>query len=354
MAKIAVIGKGTIGSHLIERLPQYGHGVEIVMTRKGIYHDGCKEFDAFQESMSPSEMIREVIRYGKAAGVRHAMLAIPSGGELMADGRIEAGYLLELVTHSYKCITAGKSALANAFDSVTPIIKHVGYDAAWGGGAMFPTYSGYMINANPTHSFVVTMVTNGTLHYAQDLVQDGRTHESICSSALRAGFAEPPEGGKKLDALTMYRGEMDDIRRKIAIACNTRLRNRVGQTINQWDIEISDFMERDRRKVMSGNACYRYLVRLCSDPDDLEFFNDIDVEGGRINQRIGNVSIAAGFVNVMYGSALWKWIPAGVGNAIDIVQNGERVYAGGDGAGDVATVGSMMSNLHTFLVAEAA
>jgi hypothetical protein len=338
----SVIGHGTIGRHIVEKAPEYEHEVVFVVTRKGVATNEGEIVAPFSPSATSLHNAQIVNRLCLDRKVTHALIAIPSGG----DGSVEAAYITTLVRHDIKIVTAGKSALANQFAAVGQYLRMIGYDATVGGGTMVPSFLREHLYVNEKHPFVFTGVLNGTLNYAQTRVRDGASPEQICNEAVRLGFAEPPHFGTRLTPHDMYCGEFEDISRKIAIIFNTQLFPMTKRVVSQTDFSVSVFDTWDLKRVVAGNSTYRYLVRICSRDEDLDFFAEIDL-GGAIRERIGGVSVAAGFVRLE--GALLKWVPDHVGNACQLMQNGDTDIKVGQGAGPVATVGAMFSNLRRFI-----
>lgn len=343
MAKIAVIGYGNIGKFVAARAPAYGHEVALVVSRRSI-ENGQGEILVGPDSFSSfTNHLTEMIRHCVNAKITHAMIAIPSGG----DGMIELGYALTLIEAGIKVVTAGKSALANQFLQLQEYLRRIKYDAACGGGTMILPYLKNHLYVNASHPFVVTMVINGTLNFAQSRVRDGISAEQIVQEALKLGFAEPAADGKKLTPLDMYDGEFGDIQRKMSIVCNTLMLPLIDNPVTQNVFRVARFTESQRARVMAGNSNLRYLVRFCTRRQDLEFFADVEDHGGHVIESVGELFVASGFVELK--GALLKWVPDHVGNACHVVQNGETVHCVGQGAGPVPTVGTMYSNLHSFL-----
>lgn len=342
MAKIAVIGHGNIGRHIVRIAAKYGHEVVCVVTRSGIQdaqEDAVQSFQAFRGEDTIAEC---VAGYAKSQDVRAALLAIPSGG----DGAIESAYIRALIRRGVKVVTAGKSALANRFDEIAPHLDELGFDATLGGGTMIPSFLRQYLFVDRDCPFVLTMVVNGTLNYAQTRVREGVGADQIVDEALRLGFAEPPSNGESLDALKLYKGELPDVARKLAICCNTCIRELTDRTVTQEDFKPTEFTEDDLAHVMSTSSTYVYLVRLCLRERDLEFFREVKL-GGSIWAKIGAVYVAGGFVR--REGSLSSWLPNHAGNAAHLVQGGDMNFTKGQGAGPVPTVGAMMINLRDLL-----
>jgi homoserine dehydrogenase len=303
MGKVAIIGKGTIGKRAIAVAPVYGHEVALIVGRKGIMRPDGTQLLPFGPAIAS-----DLASICRSNGIRRVMIAIPSGG----TGEVEADYINAAAAVDCRIVTAGKSALANQFDLIESNMSKVAFDAACGAGAMIPSFLDEILFVHPAHPFVLTAVMNGTLNYAQSRVPDAVGREQIVDECESQGFCEPAEPGKVLTCHAMYNAEFDDLSRKIAILGNTRLRKLFGRTVTQDDFEPSEFTEDDLLRVTAGNSMYRYLVRICVNPKDLEYFADIEV-GGRICARIGDVSVVAGFVQLT--GALLKWVPNHVGNA---------------------------------------
>lgn len=335
MAQVAMIGKGNIGAHAIARASSYGYQVTLVVGRQGIMKP-----DGTLLVRHSGDIAAELAEMCSNRDIVRAMLAIPSGG----SGHVEQVYIERLAQVGCKIVTAGKSALANQFDSIEPYLPMLGYDATVGGGTMIPSFLRDHLYVHPSHPFILTGVMNGTLNYAQTRVVQGTGHEQIVDESLHLGFAEPAENGESLTLLRMYQGEFPDISRKLAILSNTRLRALIGRTVTQEDFRRTPFTEDDLARVAAGNSTYRYLVRVCTRQRDLEYFSDIEI-GGSIKVCIGELWFAAGFVKLE--GALQRWVPDHVGNAVNLVQNGDVDIKIGQGAGPVPTVGAMLSNLRS-------
>lgn len=337
MHQVAIIGKGTIGGRAIQVAPKYGYEVALVAGQQGVMTPSGTVLSPFGLNTAS-----HLARLCKDMGIKRVMIAIPSGG----TGELEASYIIATARIGCKIVTAGKSALANQFDLIESSMPNLAFDATVGGGTMIPSFLDEVLFVHPEHPFVFTAVMNGTLNYAQSRVLENIGREQIVDECLRQGFAEPPQLlGQTLTCRAMYNAEFDDLSRKIAILGNTRLRALFGRTVTQKDFKHSVFTEDDLLRVTAGNSVYRYLVRICLRPEDVEYFDDITI-GGKIEARIGNVSVAAGFVQLT--GALLDWVPNHVGNAVHLIQNGDSDLRIGQGAGPVPTVGTMFSNLRRF------
>lgn len=334
MAQVAMIGRGTIGGRAIAVAPNYGYEVALVVGQDGVRTASGRMLSRYNVAAELAEMC-------KRRRITRALLAIPSGG----TGALEAGFITALAGAGCKIVTAGKSALANQFDLIKPHMSTMGFDATVGGGTMIPTFLRDHLYVNGASPFVFTGAINGTLNYGQTRVTQDAGAEQIVDESLRLGFAEPAENGELLTMLKMYQGEFPDISRKLAILGNTRLRKIIGRTVTQEDFKRTVFTEDDLARVAAGNSTYRYLVRVCTNQRDLEFFSDIDI-GGSIKVCIGGVWFAAGFVKLE--GALQKWVPDHVGNAAHLKQGGDIDIKKGQGAGPVPTVGAMYANLRSF------
>lgn len=336
MAKVAIIGKGNIGKRAIRVASMYGYEVALVASQQGITRPDGGVIAPFG-----LDIAWELASLCKSGNIRRIMIAIPSGG----TGEVEANYINAVAEVGCKIATAGKSALANKFDLIAPNLPNIAFDATVGGGTMIPAFLDEVLFVHPGYPFVMTAVMNGTLNYGQSRVVENASREQIVDECTSQGFAEPAPPGEVLTCYAMYMGEFGDLSRKIAILGNTRLRTLFGRTVTQKDFEASEFSEDDFLRVTAGNSTYRYLVRICLRPKDLEYFDDIKI-GGKISARIGEVSVAAGFVQLT--GALLEWVPNHVGNAVHLFQNGDSDLRVGQGAGPVPTVGTMFSNLRRF------
>lgn len=336
MAKVAIIGKGTIGGRAILIAARYGYEVALVVGRQGIMTPDGTAIAPFGPNIAS-----DLARLCKEMNIRRVMIAIPSGG----TGDEEASYINATALAGCKIATAGKSALANKFDLIAANLPSVAFDATVGGGTMIPSFLDEVLFVHPEHPFVMTAVMNGTLNYAQTRVRQNIGREQIVDECVRNGFAEPAPVGQVLTCHAMYTAEFGDLSRKVAILGNTRLRPLFGRTVTQCDFKPTNFSREDLHEVTAGNSTYRYLVRICLRPEDMEYFGDIRI-GGRIYAQIGFVTVIAGFVKLE--GALCDWVPSHVGNAVHLIQNGDSDHRVGQGAGPVPTVGTMFSNLRRF------
>ena len=343
MAKVAVIGLGTIGAHVAKHASSRGHEVVLIATCRKVTDGQGKILSEHEKGVSVEKMTRTVMRHILSQGVDAAMLAIPSGG----SGLAEAGYIFALTSHGIGVVTAGKSALANKFDILRPCMKDIRYNAAVGGGVEMPSFFKTYLAQDVTRHFRATAIVNATLNFAQYCVRQGLSPEHTCDWALKLGFAEPSENGEPLDPLALYQGEIPDISRKLAIICNTQMFSWVGRTVSQADFKPSAFTEDDLWRVMAGNSEYAYMVRLCTRERDLEFFSEIKI-GGQILTKVGNLWVAGGFVKLK-GWIREKFMLPLAGNAIHLMQSGDPNYADGQGAGAVPTSCAMFMDLEDLL-----
>lgn len=346
MTKVMVIGHGTIGKRIVQQLPHYGYEPAIVVTSTGIKTTKDGGFEPFPEHESRIGRQREAVRVAKQAGIRYALIAIPSG----KDGVIESYYMQDLITAGIQVVTAGKSALANEFSDLERYLPRIGFDATVGGGTMIPSFIRSHLYPDPDKPFKLTLVINGTLNFAQTRRNEGASPQQICDEAVRLGMTEPLGNGAVPTPLQMYRGEFGDIQRKIAILFNTCLGDLPGRVVTQDNFKATPFEESDMCSVMRGNGSWRYVVQICSRQSDIDLFDDC-IPGALIRATVGNVSAAGGFVRL--GGALAKWMPDGVGNAACLEQGGDIDIRIGQGAGPVPTVGAMMMNLKQLSAASA-
>lgn len=344
MGNVIVFGNGTIGKRIVQVLPVYGHRPVLVVRRDGVHTVAGQRVFAF--AGTGHEQVHTVLgSLCESYGIEHGMLAIPSGG----DGSIEAGYITTLVDCGVSVVTAGKSALANQYDAIAHARDRIGCDAALGGGTMIPSVIKRFLDIRTGRPFVITMIINGTLNYAQSRVDDGATSEQIADEALRLGFAEPMPSGDVPTSFELYASEMGDIQRKLAVACNVCLPGLAGRSVTQHDFPVSSMSESFVGRLMAGNASYRYMVRICTHASQIGYFAEC-LDEARVFVQVGDLFVVGGFVRV--DGALRRFIPPHAGNAVRIEQGGDYDEKRGQGAGPVPTVGAMMANLSEF--AEAA
>lgn len=339
MARVIVFGHGTIGRHLVKKLPEYGHEPVLIVTRSGIRRLEGPLIAGFQSGVSQHEIGTLIEAACEGHGIQHGLLAIPSG----ADGSVELGYMLTLLQSGIPVVTAGKSALANRFDDLRDWIGKVGHDAACGGGTMIPSFIRSKLHIDHRRPACITLNVNGTLNFAcWRFSMPAATEEGVCDEAARLLFAEPTVSGEAPTPAQLFSGELGDIQRKIAIVFNTCLYPLVGRAVTQADFPTVPLGEKDLRRVTSGNVTYRYLVRICMREADLDYFEEV-LEGGSIRVRIGDIWVVAGFLRIE--GVLEEFARPMAGNAVRISQGGDSNFTDGEGAGPVPTVGAMMMNM---------
>lgn len=334
--KCVIVGYGRIGRELKIQAESVGYQVVAYTTSKRItMYTGHSE--DFEVPGDPTSIRAKLVPFCKKEDVQLAFFAIPSGG----DGSDELNLMRPFLTNRIPVVTAGKAAMANQFNALENDIHLIGCDASVGGGTGFLPTLDQCIIANDRSPITIKGVLNGTMNYILSGIWEGRPMHAVLREAIDLGYAEPFAEGQKPDALTVFRDEIGDVTKKVAITVNRGLRQSIGFSILPNDIRATDLTEKALMRYAQENARMKYVVQISTE----DFTPIVDEKApGSISLHQAALHIVGGFCHVPAGSPLDGWLPHGVGNAFKISQGGGEILLSGEGAGPRATARRMVLN----------
>jgi homoserine dehydrogenase len=338
MAKLILIGDGTVGSEFRKQAIAHHHDIQVVATSKRVRHFRCNEEIASDPVQGVAETIGMVRDFAYDADA--LMIAMPNGNK----GIDEIAYM-EAFSDKH-IVTCAKAAHAYQFDRVKALRKPVGRRATVGGGTdLLETLRRRQIGKERV---AVYAVLNGTLNYIWSEVQRGDSFMRAVHAAKKLGFAEPNGN----DVLGIINGELADICMKASIVYNVALSG--GGIITPDKFKVRPFKdERELAKLTSRNARYRFILTF----SHVEFDNVDKIHEdtpGSIHGTGGIWRISGGFHDVRAESPWFDWLREMGG-----VNNGYTIYHAltedtgysltGPGAGPVVTAAAMMRDLNDLL-----
>ena len=353
--KVAILGTGIIGS---EAESQFGHaGYEIVaaVSSRTLKHaDG--HVTTFQGRGNPDEIGSHLMKICEQ-GLDLVVSALPSAGPKVAEK--ELALTLPLLKMGKSVVIAGKAMLSDYFHEVAPHRPQMGINASVGGATEILSEMRNNLRFDTGQPSVVELVLNGTLSYIQTGVWADRPLEAVVREAVLNKFAEPGLNGQERDPFDIFEAEAEgDVPKKVRIILQEVYGRVIGRRLLPNDVRVTPLIDKDllkhvsnetalRQQVMwrltASNARRKYVVRISTVdlPPQVE-----QGSPGSIWANIdGKVFVSGGFYHIPYGSALDMWVPnSGPGNAVHISQGGRVRIAKADGAGALATVGTLLKD----------
>ena len=334
MAKVAVIGTGTIGTELREQLIQSGHDVRVMVSRK--------EIRLFEDNRPASLVAFDGTIVGSinasAPDIDAVMLAIPNGDK----GRAELAYMNAF--HDKHLVTCAKAAHAYQYAAVRTFSKPIGRRATVGGGTdMLEVLRRRQLQREDV---TIHAVINGTLNHVWSTIQTGGSFAEAVSDAKDLKYAEPGND----DLVGIVNDELLDVAMKAAIIRNVALQCGV-EPCTADDFTIVPLTWKDIMRLTSRNARYRFITSFSSvdDVDEIE-----EGSPGSIRAVCGRWRITGGFRDVKAESPWFDFLRevGGVKNGF-VIHNARGKDTGnsltGPGAGPVVTAKAMVRDLHDLL-----
>ena len=314
MKKVAVVGTGSIGSHLIERLRN--ESVEVCFVRSS---KSGNQFplDRLLDDERPDAVF----------------LAIPTKD----SGEVARDYILECVTKGVPIITCEKGSLAYHADALRRYLHLIGYSATVGGGTQMLKYlQDRRLHAGPVE---IQAVINGTLNFVFSELQNGRSLDEAYQEALRLGYAEP--GAK--DPRSLINGELGDVVMKTCVMLNVGFS--VEKPITPKGIFFYPVDEGGLEVLATEGADYRFVVSFSN--------SSVPKRGYHSPIPIFTIENWSGW-NVVGGfkqiTASQNWLPSGVSNAVHITEGklgaGGKYTLSGPGAGAEPTTSAMLADFN--------
>ena len=335
--QVVVIGAGSIGTEFSKQAKVAGWNVSAMVNSRGATGAYPVTFRTRGDSEEIEKFVNHLSRYVRPD---LAVFALPSGG----DGSTELAYMMPFLKSGVSVVTAGKSAVAGQYDKLAPFLGKVGMTATVGGGTRILHFLKQWLD--PSQPFDLGLVINGTMSYIMCRIWQGDSLEVALKGAIAMKFAEPPEEGEALSPLKVFRGEIEDVARKIAIILNELGYPETGRGCRQDDLKMVPLDEDHLRAVTRPDARMKYVVwmtRLRGGTSE-ESMVDFDPEApGSVSGQFGPFSVGGGFCFIPERSALANWVPNdGAGNAMLVLQKGNKLVMSGPGAGPPPTAASMM------------
>lgn len=214
-----------------------------------------------------------------------------------SDGNIAFEYEKFFLEKNIPVITCEKASIANHFEELKKykdIFKHT---ASVGGGTQMLR----KISEYKKEILEVKAVINGTLNFIGSSLKKGASKEEIVKEVLERGFAEP--GANTFEEIV--EGELNDVRLKTVILANSS--------------EIfENILKPEDIKMVCEDLGKRCVLNMSKEKVEVGFLEDNNAD----------------------------WLPDGVNNVLYV--NGEKLCEG-PGAGAVATVESMVSDLNNLI-----
>ena len=272
--------------------------------------------------------------------IHMAVSAIPSAG----NGEDEVAYALYFLKRGIPVVTSGKAGLANQYERLRPYLHLYHHEASVGGAVMILDELRRHLRIDRGWDSVVHLVANGTLSYGQANLSRNRSGDTTVREMVKLGFAEPQQNGRMPSQLELYRGENDDLEKKVRIVLQDIYGPIIGRPLKPKDIKRKMLTAKALFRFTAPNKRYKYLIRIST----TSALSEIDTNApGSMRASFGRrLFVSAGFVEVPKGTAYDVWVPdEGPGNALHIDQAGTQRIVAADGAGDLATVGTMRKDM---------
>ncbi|MDO8590572.1 MAG: hypothetical protein Q7R65_01190 [bacterium] len=342
MTKCVIVGFGRIGKEVLEQARKAGYKDVAWFTSTGVsgqFNYGSTQY----EKGTPEQVANGIKRVCSEHDVRIAFVAIPSSG----DGAMELAIMQAFIAHDVRIVVAGKASLSQRFRDLEPHIDMIGSDAAVGGGTgVLPSIEQNILPLDPS-PITLKGVFNGTMNYILSGRWRRRPMDALLWEAQQLGYAESTFGTHNV-ALRLFCDELADVRKKTVIVINRTLRRRLGTILVPDDIQHVPLTEESLESYVCEGARCKYVVQVST--ESMRFPGSEDAPGS-LRLDTPELHVRAGFCHVPADSALDKWLPDGVGNAVEISQGGSHVLVSGEGAGPVTTARRMILNAHRLMQA---
>jgi homoserine dehydrogenase len=286
MGRAVIIGFGTIGRRLREKLLAMGWDIPFVIKSKEIL-TGNALFHL-------EGAVKSWIEYCRDVDV--VFLAIPT----LDDGSIALRYLLELSDKGIPVVTCEKGALSNYFEVLKPRLAGIRYTAACGGGSgMIPFLQERFFSGTRQ----VYVIPNGTMNYIFSGLAMGNPRGQIIEEVKKLRYAEPGES----DSVEIIMAEVEDAAKKISLLFNLCFGSSVILRAKEISISLTEGMVEE---AIGQARMRRFVVSFLKEegvrptPNNIEAFrHSIDgwvIQGGfptMDNQLIARLCAATTWVN---------------------------------------------------------
>src|SRR3989344_1282817 len=341
MAKVIVIGAGTMGGPLVNRLLNDKHNVAAVVTRKR-HVSPAPWIQAPDAPLDPAfgEHVIAGVLDQHVNDVEVAFLAIPSDGV----GRVEKDYIKYFTARGIYVVTFAKSALAYHYDALCNDLDLIGRSATVGSWTMIvPWLKSHQLVGK---TFTAYAYINASSNFFGDETSDGDSPEEAFRSAQNNRLAEPGSS----DYVEFLNGEIGgDMPQKIPILMKDAvLPEGVQMTPSIFKYKTLD--EEDVSKLTLPTGNYRYVICI-SNKHTAPMFEPN--RSGRLYGKVHGFTISGGFYDISRNTDLSRWFKGGKANGVKIRFEGKNSESGtveiaGPGAG-LATIGAAMNDMNDFL-----
>jgi len=354
--KVIVLGIGTIGEEAMRQFSRHpGYVVVAGASSKQLVRPDGSTIVSFDKRGDPDEILH---RLGEVCpqGPDLVVSALPSAGNNALD--TERRLTIPFLKRGKIVIIAGKALVSEEWDGeLVPYHSQIGTNATVGGSVgILAELEEHLRFDNGQHS-VVDLVLNGTLSYIQSNVWTDRPLETVIREAVHLKFTEPALDGKQPNPFDVFQGEAEgDVPKKVRIILQKVYGRYIGRRIRADDVRVIPLCDQDLlshvdnseakrmeviHRLTAGNARKKHVVRISTSPmPPITQANS----GGYVSANINNrVFVSGGFCDIPVGSPFDTWVPnSGPGNAVHLSQGGRVRINKGDGAGDLATVSTLM------------
>ncbi len=339
--KVIIFGTGIIGSEARRQYPREGYEVFAAVSSRQLERpDGG--VIKFQKRGDPQEILSYVLPLCERKGIDLVVFALPSAGKNATEN--EFALMQPFLERRTPMVLAGKAALSEKFAELEPHLPHMGVNATVGGATMILDEMKSHLRFDDGEDSVVELVVNGTLSYIMTGVWANRQLDAVIREAVALKFAEPGINNRTPDPLDVFKGEVEgDIPKKLLIILNLVYGKYIGRLVTHKDFKVWEFQRDAMMRFTDSGARKKHVVRISTKrlPPQLE----VNSPGSIWTELNGKVFVSGGFCNVPQGSALDMWVPnSGPGNAVHIKQGGTQRIVKADGAGDLATVGTLIKD----------
>jgi homoserine dehydrogenase len=314
--KVGVIGCGSVGGHLAERLQELGHDV-CFKTRST--HDGVIYSDRIQEHRPDA-----------------VFLCIPSNDR----GDQAHWYLKHAAQIGIPVITCEKGGLAYHAKDLRQYMDKIGFSAVVGGGTMMLQY---LRMRNPNHHpLEIRAVLNGSINFLCGFMSRGKGLGEACLAAADRHLLEPGSN----DPVSVFTGELRDALLKSCITYETCLAE------GDWHITPDSFAVQEVTSTLldtlsRGPSC-RFVVTITNRSKPIQDPRLLTTMFC-LREQINGWSISGDFIEIDDSDA-YDWLPHEENNAFRIAEgdygNNGIYVLGGPGAGRRPTATAM---IHDFI-----
>lgn len=327
MLKVAIIGAGGIAKRLHRRLVDRKCEVLYFLRRDTYMQEGV-------ERSRNGRTLARMFDSGPELIPETMFIAIPT----LDRGERARDYIVDCINAGVRVVTCEKGSLAFHAEELQPYWDgRLKYTAAVGGGTQILRFlRSRHLNERQAE---INAVINGTCNFIFDEVaRGGRTLGEACQEAGRLGYAEPGAN----DPLSLINGELRDVMMKTCVLFNTTL---ARDEFITPDVLTEFQLSSGQLEELNGQAGNYRLVVSFSNRQSARSYPYLN----KFECSVDGWHIQGGFRKTTSDTDLLSWLPAGVGNAIHVVEgnlgSGGKYTLTGPGAGHEPTTTAMLNDL---------